>query len=142
MASAASQASGKTATTYNAAGLHKKTVARYGGNVHDSHIKAYRVKDELLTGLQEPGWKSLSAGFGLGSLLGGPVGGLKGAAAVLGLGLLMPNAVGEHIQTPKISTSPLQGHSMDDVLASFRQLIDEDEQALAKSTGHSCAWAS
>lgn len=134
MASAASQASGKPATTFNAAGLHKKTVARYGGSVNDSSITAYRVKDELLTGLQEPGWKSLTAGFALG--------GIKGAAAVFGLGLLMPNAAGEHIQTPKISINPVQGHFMDDVLASFRQLIDEDEQALAKATGHTCAWAS
>lgn len=142
LASAASQASGKPATTYNAAGLHKKTVSRYGGTVNNSDIKAYRVKDEVLTGLQEPGLKSLATGFGLGSLFGGPVGGLKSAAIVAGLGWLMPNAAGEHIQTPKISMSPIQGHSMDDVLASFRQLIDEDEQALAKSTGHTCAWAS
>lgn len=141
LASAASQASGKPATTYNAAGLHKKTVSRYGGTVNDSDIKAYRVKDEVLTGLQEPGWKSLAASFGLGSLFGGPIGGLTSTATVAGLGWLMPNAAGEHIQTPKISMNPIQGHFMDDTLASFRQLIDTDEQALAKATGHTCNWA-
>lgn len=56
-------------------------------------------------------------------------GGIKGAAAVLGPGLLMPNAVSEHIQTPKISMNPIQGHLMDDVSASFRQMIDGDERS-------------
>ncbi len=132
-ASAAAQASGKNATTYNAAGLHKKTVTRYGGKVHDTDVQAFRVKDELLTGIQEPGWKSLAAGFG--------VGGVKGAAAVAGLGWLMPNALGTPIEIPKISMNPLKGHYMDDVLASLRQAVDTDEQALAKATGHSCSWA-
>lgn len=55
MASAASMASGKSAWTFNAAGLNSGTVEKYGGKILGSadNIKAYRIDGELLTSLQE-----------------------------------------------------------------------------------------
>ncbi len=55
MASAASMTSGKAAWTFNAAGLNKGTVEKYGGEIIGSakSIQAYRVEGELLTTLQE-----------------------------------------------------------------------------------------
>lgn len=55
MASAASMASGKSAWTFNAAGLNPGTVEKYKGAVLGSSksIQAYRVDGELLTSLQE-----------------------------------------------------------------------------------------
>lgn len=55
MASAASMTSGKPARTFNAAGLHHRTVGRYGAEMIGSakNIQAYRVEGELLTTLQE-----------------------------------------------------------------------------------------
>jgi len=55
MASAASMASGKSAWTFNAAGLNAGTVEKYGGSVlgSASNIQAYRVDGELLTTIQE-----------------------------------------------------------------------------------------
>ncbi|MGF1606116.1 MAG: hypothetical protein ACFB22_07220 [Rhodothalassiaceae bacterium] len=53
LASAMSLASGRSATTFNPAGLHPRTVERYGGNVHPARIRAYRIKGEVLTHLQE-----------------------------------------------------------------------------------------
>lgn len=45
---------GKTASTYNAAGLNENTVENYGGTGADpSKIKAIRVKGEVLTKMQE-----------------------------------------------------------------------------------------
>ncbi|MBA4178145.1 MAG: hypothetical protein C0505_16550 [Leptothrix sp. (in: Bacteria)] len=61
MASAAQGGSGLTASTYNAAGLHPSTVAKYSGDA--SHqaadagkIKAMRIKGEVLTQTQESDW--------------------------------------------------------------------------------------
>lgn len=55
MASAASMTSGKPAWTFNAAGLHRGTVGKYGAEMIGSakNIQAYRVEGELLTTLQE-----------------------------------------------------------------------------------------
>ncbi|WP_425357190.1 PAAR domain-containing protein [Vibrio tritonius] len=57
LASAASKASGLPATTFNAAGLHRKTVANYGIIAEeqgaDHLITGYRVEGEVLTRVQE-----------------------------------------------------------------------------------------
>ena len=57
MASATSKAGNFSATTYNPAGLHNKTVARYGvpeaEQGSDDNIIIFRVKDEILTSFQE-----------------------------------------------------------------------------------------
>jgi hypothetical protein len=50
--SAAAVASGKDAWTFNAAGLHQETVARYGGTPQPSNIHAFHVKGDFLTVLQ------------------------------------------------------------------------------------------
>lgn len=60
MAAAAQGGSGAIATTFNAAGLNPKTVARYSvlpsrQNADDALIKAYRVEGEVLTKTQESG---------------------------------------------------------------------------------------
>ncbi|WP_272944148.1 PAAR-like domain-containing protein [Xanthomonas maliensis] len=55
LASAASQASGFPATTFNAAGLNSGTVAQYGGTAAASDIDAFRVAGEVLTRFQEGG---------------------------------------------------------------------------------------
>lgn len=48
LASAAAIASGKPANTFNAAGLHPKTVERYGGDWHNPDINAYSLSDDPL----------------------------------------------------------------------------------------------
>nr|WP_045394430.1 PAAR domain-containing protein [Vibrio rotiferianus] len=57
LTSAASKAGGFKATTFNSAGLHKKTVARYGvapeHQGSDDNITRYRIDGELLTYFQE-----------------------------------------------------------------------------------------
>jgi hypothetical protein len=67
LASAAQGGSGLTASTYNAAGLHPKTVARYSSDLHHmaaepSKITAIRINGEVLTKTQEDviGSKGLS----------------------------------------------------------------------------------
>ena len=62
LASAASGAGKLKATTFNSAGLNKKTIARYSSNpdakVNPENISAIRVKGEVLTKTQEEGMKS------------------------------------------------------------------------------------
>ncbi len=57
LASAASKAGNLSATTFNSAGLHEKTVERYGVpkalQGSDDNITRYRIDGELLTFLQE-----------------------------------------------------------------------------------------
>ena len=57
LASAASKAGGFPATTFNSAGLHKKTVERYGvpktQQGSDDNITRYRIEGEMLTYVQE-----------------------------------------------------------------------------------------
>jgi hypothetical protein len=66
LASAAQGGSGLTASTYNAAGLHNATVARYSQDARHmaaeaDKINAIRVKDEVLTDTQESGFSGLLA---------------------------------------------------------------------------------
>lgn len=60
LASAASKAGHLSATTFNSAGLHKKTVERYGVpkalQGSDDNITRYRIDGELLTYVQEDAW--------------------------------------------------------------------------------------
>ena len=63
LASAAQGGSGLTASTYNAAGLHPETVARYSQDrkhmaAEAGKITAIRVEGEVLTKTQEGLWKS------------------------------------------------------------------------------------
>jgi hypothetical protein len=66
LASAAQGGSGLTASTYNAAGLHSATVARYSQDARHmaadpNKINAIRVKGEVLTDTQESGFSGLLA---------------------------------------------------------------------------------
>src|SRR5579863_8548198 len=65
----ASKVSGKPCWSFNAAGLHPKTVERYGGASQPSKIYAYHVKGEILTALQS--WLPLPEAAGAPYVLDG-----------------------------------------------------------------------
>lgn len=136
MASAASVASGNAATTFNAAGLHPKTVGRYGGSPQSSPVQAYRVSGEVLTGVQEPGLKAYGAGAGASTALG--LGPAPGVAAVGALDANAPKAVGSPHELPASSMSPVGKHGMNDVVDGIEAQKSEDQATLAKSTGVKC----
>ncbi|NVI03367.1 DUF2974 domain-containing protein [Paraburkholderia youngii] len=62
LCSAASLASGKDCWSFNAAGLHPKTVEHYGGQVTPSNINAYHVNGDILTVAQT--WTPLPGAAG------------------------------------------------------------------------------
>ncbi|WP_207005776.1 DUF2974 domain-containing protein, partial [Trinickia mobilis] len=62
LCAAASSVSGKACWSFNAAGLHPKTVERYGGTSQPSEVYAYHVKGEILTSLQS--WLPLPEAVG------------------------------------------------------------------------------
>ncbi|MGF6666039.1 hypothetical protein QF000_007707 [Paraburkholderia atlantica] len=62
LCSAASLASGKDCWSFNAAGLHPKTVEHYGGQVTPSSINAYHVNGDILTVVQT--WTALPVAAG------------------------------------------------------------------------------
>ena len=84
LASASSRASGKPGWTYNSAGLKSTTVEKYGGKIitpqQGENIIAYRVKGEILTSIQEPGFWG-------------------GAAIITGSGVMGLGAIGVGIVT-------------------------------------------
>jgi hypothetical protein len=123
LAAEAAIASGRSADTFNAAGLHQNTiekaqaVAEANGRGMSS-INNYRVQGEILTTLQEGGDRVIGAG--LGSLISG--GGAIVGAAVTDL----PEAYGAQHDLPNVrpegahwwdSINPVDRHSMDWVLA-------------------------
>jgi len=137
LASAASQASGMPATTFNSAGLHSKTVARYGGSVHKTDIQAYRTTIDPVTSLQELGpYTALASVAGL--AIGGAKGAAIGALAHMGVSALMPDAVG----TPRVlegkGLNPMGRHSMVQVIESLENQKAEDQKILASATGRTC----
>ncbi|NVH75486.1 DUF2974 domain-containing protein [Paraburkholderia sp. JPY432] len=69
LCSAASLASGKDCWSFNAAGLHPKTVEHYGGQVTPSNINAYHVNGDILTVVQT--WTPLPGAVGTPYLLPG-----------------------------------------------------------------------
>ena len=122
LASAASQASGLPADTFNAAGLNEHTVKRYGGTVHDSAINAYRVDGEILTGIQEQ------------SLTGTLVGGLGKVI----LSHFMPDAKGAPIELPGHGLNPIARHGMDQVIDGLEARIAEDQEKLKQAKEMDC----
>ena len=133
-ASAASQASGMPATTFNAAGLHRKTVERYGGTVHQTDIKAYRVKGEALTGFQEPGILGTAAAGAVGAALGGAIGAV--GAALLSRSL--PSAAGTPYTMDGKGLNPIDRHGMHQVIDSIEAEKSTDQQTIASATGKTC----
>ncbi|SDT88651.1 PAAR-like domain-containing protein [Halopseudomonas salegens] len=138
LASAASQASGRPATTFNAAGLHDNTVERYGGVVHQTDIQAYRVDGEILTGIQEPGWGGTAAAAGAGFSLGGVKGAAIGVLARWGLAAVMPDSVGTPHTLEGKGLDPIDRHLMPQVIDSIEEQKSEDQQVLASATGKTC----
>lgn len=130
LASAAATAGGSQGWTFNAAGLNSGTVSGYGGTERPADISAYRVEDEVLTGLQEQGWKGTLAAFWFG--------GLWGAAAKVGLSALMPDAVGTKHDLPASSLDPYNRHLMPDVINGIERQKQEDQQKIAAKTGKKC----
>lgn len=125
LASAASAASGESAWTYNAAGLKDSTVMKYSGHPAvkgaEHNIVAYRVKGEILTGAQEPGFSTK-----MGMFIAGPA----GWAA-----LTMPVAMGFHIDLDGGTGSALSRHDMSQVLRciELQKEVDEKNIYLAES---------
>ncbi|MBZ0328735.1 type VI secretion system tip protein VgrG [Halomonas sp. ANAO-440] len=141
LASAASRASGLSATTFNAAGLHPKTVERYGGTLHKpaiENIQAFRINGDILTSLQEHGWGSTLAGAGIGSLMGGWKGAAFGALGSNALAVLMPPAVGTPYRLPGRGTNPIERHSMVQVIEGLEAQKAKDQRIIADATGRQC----
>lgn len=130
LASAAATAGGSQGWTFNAAGLNAGTVSRYGGTERPADIAAYRVRDEVLTGMQEQGWKGTLAAFA--------VGGLWGALGKIGLSALMPDAVGARHELPASSFDPYNRHLMPDVIKGIERQKQEDQRKIAAATGKVC----
>lgn len=128
LASSASRASGKPGWTFNAAGLHKETVRKYGGSEFTpekgkEYITAYRVKGEVLTSIQEPGFWG-----GAGILLGTSIAG----AGLLGIGILnAPAAVGTHHDLEGGTGNIVDKHGMDQVIRCIEQEKATDEALLS-----------
>ncbi len=133
LASAAALAADMPATTFNAAGLHSNTVPRYLNNpdfqTDPSKIQAYRVENEVLTGLQEQGLKGTAAAAAVGGIFGGPIGASIGAIARTALAAKMPHAIGSPHTLPG-SGSPLARHGMDQVVAGVESQIGDDVNVL------------
>lgn len=138
MASSASRASGKTGWTFNSAGLNSSTVKKYSGEAPVSeaaeNISAYRVKGEILTMIQEPGfWAGAAVIGGLG-LTGlktlGPWGAV--ASSALGVALVMsPSAVGKKHPMDGGEGSAIDMHGMDQVKHCIELEKDNDEKLLS-----------
>lgn len=145
LASAASQASGNDATTFNSAGLNSDTVSDYGGTPQASDVNAYRVEDEILTGIQEGGSKSRGggalagavAGFFVGGPLGALIGGAAGYGAVRGLNAAAPDAIGTKYDLPG-SGNPGARHGMQQVLDAMEDQIVAKEEFLEDALGIEC----
>jgi hypothetical protein len=129
LASAASQTSGRYANTFNAAGLHSRTVPRYGRvRGTPGMVNAYRIDGDILTGTQEAGWKTFAA-----SALLGPIG-IAGRATQT---WLTPDAIGNRYTLPGKGT-PLARHDMSQVMDGIEGEKKQDQQAIAKDTGKEC----
>ena len=145
MASAASRASGAPAWTFNSAGLNSNTVGRYGGTNHvpaSENVTAYQVANEVLTGIQQQGWKGTLAGAGagaaIGAAFGGPfgaaIGALAGGLAKLGLSAAMPDAVGNKFPLEGHG-NPVSRHGMDQVIDGIEKQKDEDVAIISAAGG-------
>ena len=115
LASAASQASGAGATTFNAAGLNSETLPMYGAAPRASAITNYRVDGDILTGVQE-----------------GRLGLISDVTSQL-----MPKAVGEQITIPGTSVTTVQRHMMGQVTSGLETTAaDQQASLLSQLQGH------
>lgn len=136
LASGAATASGSNATTFNAAGLKSSTVEKYNGEEQPTQINAYRVEGEVLTGIQEQGWKGTAAAAAAGSILG--PGAILGGLAKIVVSALAPDAKGTKYDIPPTSFDPVRRHLMADVNNGMEQKLEEAESKLESATGTKC----
>jgi hypothetical protein len=123
LAAEAAIASGRSADTFNAAGLHQNTIEKAQAVAEangrgTSSINNYRVHGEILTALQEGGDRVIGAGLG---------GLISGGGAIVGAAVTdLPEAYGAQHDLPNVrpegthwwdSINPVDRHSMDWVLA-------------------------
>lgn len=123
LAAEAAIASGRSADTFNAAGLHQNTIEKAQAIAEangrgSSSINNYRVHGEILTALQEGGDRVIGAGLG---------GLISGGGAIVGAAVTdLPEAYGAQHDLPNVqpegthwwdSINPVDRHSMDWVLA-------------------------
>jgi type VI secretion system secreted protein VgrG len=113
LAAAASEASGATATTFNAAGLNTATLPLNNATPMASTITNYRVDGDILTGLQE-----------------GKLGPLSDATAAE-----MPKAVGEQIDIPGSSATTIGRHLMGDVNSGLNSSVADQQSSLLSQLG-------
>ncbi|MDO5087911.1 MAG: DUF2974 domain-containing protein [Comamonadaceae bacterium] len=134
LASAAAHASGLPATTFNAAGLHKKTVERYGGlsdvPPESVPIKAWYVDGEILDAAQHQSAKRTAGSFAAGTSAGGPKVGLLAAAGKVLLAEAMPDVVGERMALTGGTKGPIDSHKMDEVQALLVERLRGSEHVL------------
>jgi hypothetical protein len=123
LAAEAAIASGRSADTFNAAGLHANTIDQARAVAHSnrrgaSSVNNYRVPGEILTAIQEGGDRAI--GSGIGGLLGG------GGAVIGAIVVDAPQAYGSQHDLPNVrpdgaswweSLNPVARHGMDWVLA-------------------------
>lgn len=125
LASAAQGGSGLTASTYNAAGLHPRTVARYSQDAahraaEAAKINALRVEGEVLTQTQESGGLSLLANEAVGIKR-------KLQPATTATELAQLKSQGKVAKDTKLATHL---HGMDEVITAMEQQKSADEAAL------------
>lgn len=125
LASAAQGGSGLTASTYNAAGLHPKTVARYSQDVaHQAaeagKINALRIEGDVLTQTQENSALSLLANDAVGIKR-------KLQAATTAADLSRLKSQGKVARDTDLAT---HRHGMDEVIAAMERQKSADEAAL------------
>ncbi len=130
LASAAGSAANMPGTTFNAAGLHDKTVARYGGIPNTPPFQAYQVAGEVLTGIQEQGAGGTALAGLAGGAIGGPLGALIGMGAKGAISAIMPDAVGARHALPATSPDPVRRHFMADVISGVESQKSADEAML------------
>ena len=137
LASAASQASGKDATTFNSAGLNSGTVKKYGGDPHSSNVNAYRVENEVLTGIQEQGWKGTLAAAGAGFKMGGIKGAILGAVGKVAVSAVAPDAIGNKYEVSGTG-NPVTRHGMGVAKDGVEEKIQATETFLEDELGIEC----
>lgn len=111
LASAAALVHGIKASTFNAAGVHPRTISPFQATLfgHTELIDAFRVRGEALTTLQDTGqpYGLLTAWFGPGALLSST------------FGYIMPDSVGRNYYLASDVLNPLSRHSRPSYLAAL-----------------------
>lgn len=137
-AAAGSAMSGLPATTFNAAGVHPRTLDRAGVTENEreaaqNNIRAYNNARDPLNAAQDNRGKVLG-GIGAVALT---VFGWLGAAAVAALGAdgALPQALGQRITVPPASTQGTglgEGHSIDTMIQALNEQVSDQ---LAETCG-------